>query len=73
MLQLQISAGARSELGIAVHQDSQPVSSLRHENAVVLDRVVASLPCGVRSLEGHQPGGMQQERVQVLCMDGSME
>lgn len=58
MLQLQISAGARGELGIAVQKDSQPVSSLRHENAVVLDRVTTSLPCGVRSLEGHQPGGM---------------
>lgn len=56
-----------------VCQDSQPVASLRHWDAVLLDRVMTSLPCAVRSLERHQPGGVEQERVQVLSMDGPME
>lgn len=32
-----------------------------------------TLPSAVRTLEGHQPGGVEQERVQVLCMDGPMK
>lgn len=51
----------------------KPVASLRHGNAVVLDRVTALLPRAVGSLEGHQPGGVEQEGVQVLSMDGPME
>lgn len=73
MLQLQGSAGAGSELGVTVCADSRPVASLRHGNAVVLNRVAASLPSAVGSLEGHQPGGVEQEGVQVLSMDGPME
>lgn len=49
------------------------MASLRHENAVVLDRMMTSLPSAVGTLEGHQPGGVEQERVQVLCMDGPMK
>lgn len=60
-------------MGVVVCQDSQPVASLRHWDAVLLDRVMTSLPCAVRSLERHQPGGVEQERVQVLSMDGPME
>lgn len=26
-----------------------------------------------RTLEGHQPGGMEQKRVKILCMDGPMK
>lgn len=67
------SAGAGSKLGVAVCQDSQPVASLRHGKAVVLNRVTASLPVLWGGLEGHQPGGVEQEGVQVLSMDGPME
>lgn len=49
------------------------VASLRHGNAVVLDKVTASLLGPAGSLEGHQPGGVEQEGVQVLSMDGPME
>lgn len=49
------------------------MASLRHWNAVVLDRMAASLLCAVESLEGHEPGGVEQEGVQVLSMDSSME
>lgn len=73
MLKLQGSAGPGSELGVSVRQDCQPVASLRHKNAVVLDKVMASLPSAVWSLKRHQPGGVEQEGVQVLCMDGPME
>lgn len=31
------------------------------------------LLCAVESLEGHEPGGVEQEGVQVLSMDSSME
>lgn len=40
---------------------------------MVLDRLAASLLCAVESLEGHEPGGVEQEGVQVLSMDSSME
>lgn len=36
-------------------------------------QVATSLPRAVGSLEGHQPGGVEQKRVQVLSMDGPME
>lgn len=49
------------------------VGSPRHENAVVLDRVTVSPPCAAGSSEGHQPGGVQQDGVQILGMDGPME
>lgn len=38
-----------------------------------LHRVSAHLPSAVGRLKGHQPGGVEQEGVQVLCMDGPME
>lgn len=76
MLQLRGSAGAGSELGVVVCQDSQPVASLRHLNASHCDgfrQVTTSLPHVVGSLEGHQPGGVEQKGVQVLSVDGPME
>lgn len=38
-----------------------------------VDRVAASPPSAGGSLEGHQPGGVEQEGVQVLGVDGPME
>lgn len=46
------------------------VASRRHRNAVGLDRVSR---CVELSLEGQQPGGVEQEGVEVLGVNGPVQ
>lgn len=62
-----ISAGAGGGLSGCCGEDSQHEASLREHSAM------EKPPGDNRELQGHQPGGVEQERVQVFSVDGPMK